>query len=106
MVGPLQNADLPTGSAVLDAKPPLMMAQLENIYARLPTASVDVLFLAWNGPEPPAGENRSHGVLYYNNPDQLGAVSDVLQSQSKRMVELASLGQGNAPIQSRSLRVN
>jgi hypothetical protein len=104
MTGPVQNARLPDGTVVtVDAKTAYTLGMLQNLAETLARGQIDVLFLAWDGPE--ADGNKNHSMAYFNRPDRLLEMSELLQSQSKRLPQLASLWEGNMPEASRSFRV-
>ena len=104
MAGPVQEASLPDGTVVLvDAKTAYTLGLIQNLSEQLARGYIDVLFLAWDGPE--AEGNKNHSMAYFNRPDRLVEMSELLQSQSKRLPQLASLWEGNIPAASRSFRV-
>jgi len=103
MAGSVQDASLPDGLVVrVDAKTAYVLGVIQTLSERLARGDLNVLFVAWDGPE---GEgDRNHAMSYYNKPDRLVEMSELLQSQSKKLPHLASLWEGTVPIASRSFR--
>jgi len=100
MVQSLQDASLPDGTVVkVDAKTAWALGLLNQLAVMVATGRMDAMHIVWfNGGE------KTNSALYYNRIEPLLPVSQVLQKESKRLPQIASLWEGNMPMASRSFR--
>jgi len=100
MVQSLQDASLPDGTVVkVDAKSAWALGLLNQLAVSVASGRMDAMHIVWFD-----DSQKTHSALYYNRVEPLLPVSEALQSQSKRLPQISSLWEGNAPMPSRSFR--